>query len=113
MSEYANVVTYRFFTFMLRAQLRWLGHIIRKRENDPLRKVLFESNSMYPPRPRSLTFRRARRKRGRPHADWAGTLFPEIYNLTSEDRNSVAAIALDRRRFQAFVERLCSLFDCT
>ena len=66
-----------------------------------------------PPRPRSLTFRRARRKRGRPYADWADMLFSEIYNLTREDRNSVAAIALDRRRFQTFVERLCSLFDCT
>ena len=105
--------TYIFSTFSFRAQLRWLGHILRKLENAPLRKVPFEPNSLYPPRPRSLTFRRARRKRGRPHADWAGTLFSEIYNLTREDRNSVAAIALDLRRFQAFVERLCSLFDRT
>ena len=67
--------TYRFSTFIFRAQLRWLGHILRKPENDPLWKFFFEPNSLCPPRPRSLTFRRYRRKRGRPHADWAGTFF--------------------------------------
>ena len=82
---------YRFSTFIFRAQLRWLGHILRKLENAPLRKVPFEPNSLYPPRPRSLTFRRARRKRGRPHADWAGTLFSEIlfYYITSPAKTEI------------------------
>ena len=78
MREYANVVTRTDFPHF-RAQLRWLGHILRKPENDPVRKVLFEPNSFYPhTRPRSLTFWWARRKRGHPHADWAGIVSRNI-----------------------------------
>ena len=42
---------------------------------------------------------------GRPHPDWAQTLFTEIYKLSRVDRNNVALMALDRRAFQLFVER--------
>ena len=44
---------------------------------------------------------------------WAATLFSEIYGLTQLHRNSVAALAPDRRRYQIFVERLSRLFDRT
>ena len=33
--------TYSFSTFILRSQLRWLGHILRKLPTHPLRMVLF------------------------------------------------------------------------
>ena len=34
--------TFRFSTFIFRSQLRWLGHILRKPPNHPLRLVVFE-----------------------------------------------------------------------
>ena len=102
MIEYANVVTRTYFhifsIFMFRAQLRWLGRILRELEMMLFGKSFLNQILFTPlPRPRSLTLRRARRKRGRP-------LFPK-YKVTREDRNYFAAIAFDRRRFQAFVER--------
>ena len=43
---------FRFSTFIFRAQLRWLGHILRIPPDDPLRRVLFEPHSpLRPARP--------------------------------------------------------------
>ena len=70
--------TYCFSTFLFKAQLRWLDHILRKPEADPLRNVVFEPNSRRPPKPRSLTFRPAPRKVGRPSADWVDTFFQKF-----------------------------------
>ena len=108
-------MTLRFSTFIFRAQLRWLGHILRKPRNDPLKRILFEPRSNFSPiRPISPTPNRpSKRKVGRPPADWAQTLFTEIYRLTRVDRNNVALMAQDRRSFQFFVERLCIIFDRT
>ena len=47
--------TYRFSTFIFRAQLRWLGHILRKPATDPLRRVLFAPNSPLNPPPPAFT----------------------------------------------------------
>ena len=57
--------------------------------------------------------RPAERKVGRPHPDWAQTLFSEIFRLTQVDRNNVALMAQNRRIFQNFVKRLCNMFDRT
>ena len=107
--------TLRFSTFIFKAQLRWLGHILRKPRNDPLKRILFEPRSNFSPiRPISpFPNRPAKRKVGRPHQDWAQTLFTEIYKFTRVDRNNVALMAQDRRAFQLFVERLCNMFDRT
>ena len=43
--------TYRFSTFIFRAQLRWLGHILRKPATDPFRRILFEPNTAQPSPP--------------------------------------------------------------
>ena len=76
--------TYRFSTFIFRAQLRWLGHILRKPATDPLRRILFEPNSpLNPRRPPSLNPNRPASQRvGRPQTNW--TQFPlfEIYRLS-------------------------------
>ena len=63
--------TYRFSTFIFRAQLRWLGHILRKPATDPLRRILFEPNSpLNPRRPPSLNpSRPARQRVGRRQTD--------------------------------------------
>ena len=105
--------TYRFSTFIFRAQLRWLGHILRKPATDPLRQILFEPNSpVNPRRPPSLNPNRfARLRVGRPPIDWAQFLLLQVYRLPRTDRRTVATVAQDRRRYQLFVERLCSLFD--
>ena len=57
--------------------------------------------------------RPAKKKVGRPHLDWAQTIFAEIYRLSRTDRVTVARMAQDRRNFQFFVERLCIMFDRT
>ena len=107
--------TYRFSTFIFRALLRWLGRILLKPATDPLRRILCEPNS--PPNPRrppSLNPNRPARQRvGRPQTDWAQFLLLQIYRLSRTDRRTVATFAQDRRRYQLFDERLCSLFDRT
>ena len=105
--------TYRFSTFIFRAQLRWLVHILRKPATDPLRRVLFAPNSpLNPHRPPSLNPNRPTRQRvGRPQTDWAQFLLLQIFRLSRTDRATVATLAQDRRRYHLFVERLCSLFD--
>ena len=68
--------TFRFSTFIFRAQLRWLGHILRIPPDDPLRRVLFEPHSpLRPARPPSRFRREQRQRVGRPPRDWAQSLF--------------------------------------
>ena len=107
--------TPRFSTFIFRAQLRWLGHILRKPRSDPLKRILFEPHSNFQPINPVSPFpnRPAKKKVGRPHLDWAQNHFSEIYRLSRIDRTNVALLAQDRRKFQAFVERLCIMFDRT
>ena len=40
----------RFSIQILRSQLRWLGHILRREPTDPLRLVVFEPNAALLPR---------------------------------------------------------------
>ena len=107
--------TPRFSIFIFRAQLRWLGHILRKPRSDPLHRILFEPRTNFAPvnPPSPFPNRPAKKKVGRPHLDWAQTLFTEIYRLSRTDRAEVARMAQDRRLFQTFVERLCVMFDRT
>lgn len=105
--------TQRFSTFIFRSQLRWLGHILRKPESDPLRRVLFQPNTnlkpIHPPDFDRHTL--TKRKVGRPHFDWAQVLLKEIFRLTGTYRENVLAIAQDRGAYHRFVERLCNLYD--
>ena len=106
--------TFRFSTFIFRAQLRWLGHMLRTPADDPLRRVLFEPHSpLRPARPPSMFRREQRQRVGRPPRDWAQSLFHEIYQLTQTSRTDIERIAQDRRLFHSLVERLCALFDRT
>ena len=103
-----------FSTFIFRAQLRWLGHILRTPHDDPLRRVLFEPHTpIRPARPPSITHRDQRQRMGRPPTDWAQSLLHEIYRLTQTNRSDVERIAQDRREYHLLVERLCVLFDRT
>ena len=65
----------RFSIQILRSQLRWLGHILRRPETDPLRLVVLEPGTELLPR---LTSTGRKRVVGRPRIDWAQTLI-EIY----------------------------------
>ena len=105
----------RFSTFIFRAQLRWLGHILRKPRSDPLVRILFEPRTNFQPvnPPSPFPNRPAKKKVGRPHLDWAQHLFSEIYKMSRTVRATVAQLAQDRRRYQTFVERLCIMFDRT
>ena len=96
--------TYRFSTFIFRAQLRWLGHILRKPATDPLRRVLFAPNSpLNPHRPPSLNPNRPTRQRvGRPQTDWAQFLLL-IERLSQTDRRIGVAFAQDKR----LLPRIC------
>ena len=97
--------TYRFSTFIFRAQLRWLGHILRKPAMDPLRRILFEPNSPLNPRrtPSLNPNRPARQRVGRPQTDWAQFLLLQIFRLSRTDRRTVATLARDRRRYHLFL----------
>ena len=61
----------RFSIQILRSQLRWLGHILRRPETEPLRLVVFEPGTELLPR---LTSTGRKRVVGRPRIDWAQTL---------------------------------------
>ena len=69
--------TLRFSTFLFRAHLRWLGHILRKPRTDPLQRILFEPLTNFKPVASKYPFpnRSSKRKVGRPHLDWAQQLF--------------------------------------
>ena len=58
----------RFSIQILRSQLRWIGHILRRPETDPLRLVVFEPGTDLCPR---LTNTGRKRVVGRPRIDWA------------------------------------------
>ena len=68
----------RFSVQILRSQLRWLGHILRREPTDPLRLVVFEPNTALLPR---LTGTGRKKVVGRPRIDWAQTLIEIFCNL--------------------------------
>ena len=90
--------TLRFSTFIFRAQLRWLGHILRTPHDDPLRRVLFEPHTpLRPARPPSITHRDQPQRVGRPPTDWAQYLLHDMSRVIQSSSTDVERIAQDRR----------------
>ena len=103
--------TYSFSTFIFRSQLRWLGHILRKPHDHPLRLVLFQPNTDLEPRRPPTNDRVTKAVRGRPNLDWGQELLRKIHRYCGKTRREVYDLAQDRRLFHQFIERLCSLDD--
>ena len=95
----------RFSIQILRSQLRWLGHILRREPTDPLRLVVFEPNTALLPR---LTGIGRKNVFGRPRIDWAQTLIEIFCNFSRCSRNDLLNIVLDKQSYHTLVERLCS-----
>jgi len=98
----------RFSIQILRSQLRWLGHILRREPTDPLRLVVFEPNTALLPR---LTGTGRKKVVGRPRNDWAQQTLQLIENschLANCSRNGLLNIVLDKQSYHTLVERLCS-----
>ena len=95
----------RFSIQILRSQLRWLGHILRREPTDPLRLVVFEPNTALLPR---LTGTGRIKVVGRPRIDWAQTLIEIFCNFARCSRNDLLNIVLDKQSYHTLVERLCS-----
>ena len=94
----------RFSIQILRSQLRWIGHILRRPETDPLRLVVFEPGTDLCPR---LTNTGRKRVVGRPRIDWAQTLIEIFCSFAQVSRPQMLEIAFDKQRYHSFVERLC------
>ena len=92
-------------TDILRAQLRWFGHILRKPPDDPLRTILFGPHNNL----RGYIPATGRRRKGRPNQDWAQSLFDLIFELTQIDRPTFYETCQDRIRFKSLIERICIL----
>ena len=95
----------RFSVQILRSQLRWLGHVLRRPQNDPLRLVVFEPDTELCPR---LTNTGRKRVVGRPRIDWAQTLIEIFCNFSQVSRPRMLEIVSDKQRYHFIVERLCS-----
>ena len=92
-------------TDIFRSQLNWLGHILRKPPQDPLRVILFGKNTDL----KGYIPRFGKTQRGRPPQDWAQSIFEQIYILTRIDRHTFYKTCQDRKSFHSLVERLCIL----
>ena len=103
--------TLRFSTFIFRSQLRWLGHILRKPPDHPLRLVLFQPHTDLEPRRPPTNDRVTKAVRGRPNLDWGQELLRKIHRYSGKTRREIYELAQDRRLFHQFIERLCSLDD--
>jgi len=98
----------RFSTDILKAQLRWLGHILRRPPEHPLRLVLFEPGPNLRPRLSGTTYKK---KVGRPREDWAQSLLGRLCTFTSKTRAEILTLVQDKRIYHRYVERLCSHVD--
>ena len=96
----------RFSVQILRSQLRWLRHILRREPTDPLRLqvIVFEPNTALLPRLRGTDRKKVV---GRPRIDWAQTSI-EILGIMQGSRNDLLKIVLDQHSYHSIVERLCS-----
>ena len=94
----------RFSTQVFQAQCHWLGHILRRPEDHPLRLVVFEPGPQLLPR---LTGTEFRRRRGRPRGDWAQTLIASLCKYTQRTRAQLLTLAQDKQKFQLCVLRIC------
>ena len=93
----------RFSIQILRSQLRWLGHILRRPETDPLRLVVFEPGTELLPR---LTSTGRKRVVGRPRIDWAQTLIEIYCSFAQCSRSRMLEIVSDKSKHHFIVERL-------
>ena len=73
--------------------MRWLGHVLRKPEDDPTRAIL-EFN------PAAAGWRRPR---GAPRTRWLDVLEDDLQRL-NVDLNDAAELAQDRRRWRQLVK---------
>ena len=94
----------RFSIQILRLQLRWLGHVLRRPQTDPLRLVIFEPDTELRPR---LTNTGRKRVVGRPRIDWAQTLIEIFCSFAQISRPQMLEIVSDKQRYHFIVERLC------
>ena len=90
---------------ILRSQLRWLGHILRREPTDPLRLVIFEPGTLLLPR---LTGTGRKRVVGRPRIDWAQTLIEIFCDFVRCSRDDLLSRVTDKPSYHFTVERLCS-----
>ena len=95
----------RFSIQVLRSQLRWLGHVLRRPQADPLRLVVFEPDTDLRPR---LTNTGRKRVVGRPRIDWAQSLIEIFCNFAQCSRSRLLEIVPDKQKYHTMVERLCS-----
>ena len=97
-----------FSSQVLKAQLRLLGHILRREENDPLRLICFEPNTELRPRLSGTSWKK---RRGRPRSDWAQVLISILCTFTQKNRNDLLILIQNKRSYHQCVERLCSQLD--
>ena len=95
----------RFSIQILRSQLRWLGHVLRCPQTDPLRLVVFEPDTDLRPR---LTNTGRKRVVGRPRIDWAQTLIEIFCSFAQCSRPQMLNVVPDKQKYHSIVERLCS-----
>ena len=100
--------TWRFSTQILQAQCHWLGHILRRPADHPLRLVVFEPGPQLLPR---LSGTEYRRRRGRPRGDWAQTLIASLCNYTGRNRAQLLTLIQDKQKFHRCVARYCKKVD--
>ena len=100
--------TWRFSTQILQAQCHWLGHILRRPEDNPLRLVVFEPGPQLLPR---LSGTEYKRRRGRPRGDWAQTLINGLCTFTGRTREQLLSLAKDKQKFHRCVARFCKKVD--
>ena len=96
--------SWRFSTQVLQAQCHWLGHILRRPEDHPLRLVVFEPGTQLMPR---LTGTEYKRRRGRPRGDWAQTLISILCAHTGRTRAQLLTLVQDKQQYHRCVARLC------
>ena len=89
----------------MRSQLRWLGHVLRRPQADPLRLVVFEPDTDLRPR---LTNTGRKRVVGRPRIDWAQSLVEIFCSFAQCSRSRLLEIVPDKQKYHTMVERLCS-----
>ena len=98
----------RFSIQILRSQLRWIGHILRRPETDPLRLVVFGPGTDLCPR---LTNTGRKRVVGRPRIDWAQAVIEIFCSFAQVSRPQMLEIASDKQRYHFIVEVLCGSFQ--
>ena len=98
----------RFSTQTLRMQCRWLGHVLRRPEDHPLRLVCFEPGTELRPRLTGTDFRRVR---GKPREDWAQIVIARLCQYLRKSRLELLTFAKDKRAFELGVERFCKFVE--